>query len=212
MYVKTANPLQFQMVRCSAIDLSVQPLHFSPPMVRLKTPVNHSDHVLGKPSSRITLLEYGDFQCPYCAQADEVMTQIVEKFPSDVNFIFRNFPLKELHPDAMLAAQAAEAAAGQDKYWEMHRLLFERQETLEFEDLIEFADELKLDVQQFIHDIEETTYADKVADDIRSGMRSGVHSTPTFFLNGARYDGEWDIDTLSREIEKILALNQVKSA
>jgi protein-disulfide isomerase len=173
-------------------------------MVRLKSPVNHSDHVLGDPSAKVVLLEYGDFQCPYCAQADEVIFQILEKFPDDVCFIFRNFPLKELHPDAMFAAQAAEAAAGQDKYWEMHRLLFERQETLEFEDLIQFAAELKLDVQQFIHDIEDESYSEKVGEDIRSGRRSGVESTPTFFLDGVRYDGEWDVDTLSREIEKHL--------
>jgi protein-disulfide isomerase len=196
----------------------VLPLQLNPPMVRLKSPVNHSDHVLGDPSSaKVILLEYGDFQCPYSAQADEVMFQLLEKYPDDVCFIFRNFPLKELHPDAMFAAQAAEAAAGQDKYWEMHRMLYERQETLEFEDLIEFASELKLDVQQFIYDIEEETYSDKVADDIRSGIRSGVESTPTFFLNGVRYDGEWDIDTLSREIEKHLAhhhhsLKHAKSA
>jgi protein-disulfide isomerase len=192
----------------------VLPLQLNPPMVRLKSPVNHSDHVLGDASARVVLLEYGDFQCPYSAQADEVMFQILDRFPNDVCFIFRNFPLKELHPDAMFAAQAAEAAAGQDKYWEMHRMLYDRQETLEFEDLIEFASELKLDVQQFICDIEEGTHAEKVADDIRSGMRSGVESTPTFFLNGVRYDGEWDVETLSHQIEKLLThhVNHAKSA
>jgi protein-disulfide isomerase len=173
-------------------------------MVRLKSPVNHSDHLLGEPSARVVLLEYGDFQCPYCAQADEVVLQVLEKYPTELSFIFRNFPLKDLHPDALLAAQAAEAAGAQGKYWEMHHLLFERQETLEFEDLIEFAHELKLDVQQFVQEVEEGADSGKVLDDIRSGERSGVESTPTFFLNGVRYDGEWDIETLSHEIEKLL--------
>jgi protein-disulfide isomerase len=173
-------------------------------MVRLNSPVNPSDHILGKSSSKVVLLEYGDFQCPYCSQADEVVTALLKKFPDDFAYIFRNFPLKELHPDALLAARAAEAAAVQGQYWPMHHMLFERQDTLEFEDLIEFAAELGLDVQQFIHDTEEGTCFEKIEDDIRSGTKSGVESTPTFFLNGVRYDGEWDIENLSNEIEKIL--------
>jgi protein-disulfide isomerase len=110
---------------------------------------------------------------------------------SQLRFVFRNFPLAEAHPHARVAAQAAEAAAAQGRFWEMHDMLFEHQDALDVEDLVGYAESIGLDTSQFARDLEAGTYAKKVRDDFRSGVRSGVNGTPTFFVNGARYDGSW---------------------
>src|SRR6202158_226295 len=158
---------------------------------QLTPPVNAQDHVAGPDDAPVTLVEYGDFECPYCGMAHPIVKRAQRELGDQLRFIFRNFPLAELHPHARLAAQAAEAAAAQGRFWEMHQMLFEHQDALELQDLIGYAKLLGLDVPRFERELEAGTYAKKVRDDFRSGVRSGVNGTPTFFVNGERYNGSW---------------------
>src|SRR6266566_7014420 len=157
----------------------------------LTPPVNASDHAAGPDDAPVTLVEYGDYECPYCGMAHPIVKRAQRELGNRLRFIFRNFPLAESHPHARLAAEAAEAAAAQGKFWEMHDMLFEHQDALETEDLLGYAKSLGLDAAQFARDLEAGTYAKRVRDDFRSGVRSGVNGTPTFFVNGSRYDGSW---------------------
>jgi len=158
---------------------------------QLTPPVNALDHVAGPDDAPVTLVEYGDFECPYCGMAHPIVKAAQRELGNQLRFVFRNFPLAEAHPHARLAAQAAEAAGAQGRFWEMHDMLFEHQYALELHDLIGYAKSLGLDVQQFERNLEAGTYAKKVRDDFRSGVRSGVNGTPTFFVNGERYNGSW---------------------
>jgi protein-disulfide isomerase len=146
---------------------------------------------MGPIDAPLTLVEYGDYECPYCGMAHPIVRRIQAQLGASLRFIFRNFPLAESHPHARLAAQAAEAAGAQSKFWEMHDMLFEHQDALEPEDIIGYAKSLDLDTARFARDLEAGTYAKRVRDDFRSGVKSGVNGTPTFFVNGTRYDGSW---------------------
>jgi protein-disulfide isomerase len=157
----------------------------------LTPPVSERDHVKGPEDAPVTLVEYGDYECPYCGMAYQVVKSAQRELGKQLRFVFRNFPLAEAHPHARNAAQAAEAAAAQGKFWEMHDALFEHQEALEAEDIIGYAKSLGLDMVQFGKDLENPTYAKRVRDDFRSGVKSGVNGTPTFFINGSRYEGSW---------------------
>jgi protein-disulfide isomerase len=157
----------------------------------LTPPVSARDHAAGPEGAPVTLVEYGDYECPYCGMAYPIVKRAQQKLGSRLRFVFRNFPLAESHPHARLAAQAAEAAAAQGRFWEMHDLLFEHQDALEAKDLVSYAKSLGLDTAQFARDLEAGTYAKRVRDDFRSGVRSGVNGTPTFFVNGHRYDASW---------------------
>jgi protein-disulfide isomerase len=157
----------------------------------LTPPVSASDHAAGPEGAPVTLVEYGDYECPYCGMAYPIVKRAQQKLGSQLRFVFRNFPLAESHPHARLAAQAAEAAAAQGRFWEMHDMLFEHQDALEAKDLVSYAKSLGLDTAQFARDLEAGTYAKRVRDDFRSGVRSGVNGTPTFFVNGNRYDASW---------------------
>ena len=157
----------------------------------LTPPVSASDHAAGPDDAPVTLVEYGDYECPYCGMAHPIVKRAQRELGNRLRFVFRNFPLAESHPHARLAAQAAEAAAAQGKFWEMHDMLFEHQDALEAEDILGYAKSLGLDTAQFARDLEAGTYAKRVRDDFRSGVRSGVNGTPTFFVNGNRYDGSW---------------------
>jgi protein-disulfide isomerase len=157
----------------------------------LTPPVSASDHAAGPDDAPVTLVEYGDYECPYCGMAHPIVKAAQRELGDQLRFVFRNFPLAEAHPHARLAAQAAEAAAAQGRFWEMHDILFEHQDALEPEDIIGYAKTIGLDVAQFKRDLEAGTYAKRVRDDFRSGVRSGVNGTPTFFVNGSRYDGSW---------------------
>jgi len=157
----------------------------------LTPPVSASDHAAGPDDAPVTLVEYGDYECPYCGMAHPIVKRAQRELGNRLRFVFRNFPLAESHPHARLAAQAAEAAAAQGKFWEMHDMLFEHQDALEAEDILGYAKSLALDTAQFARDLEAGTYAKRVRDDFRSGVRSGVNGTPTFFVNGNRYDGSW---------------------
>lgn len=157
-------------------------------MANLRTPVNEKDHVQGNPDAPIELVEYGDFQCSHCGRAYPEIKRLQKRLGKDLKFVFRNFPLTNVHPNAKHAALAAEAAAAQGKFWEMHDMLFENQQNLDDEDLIEYAEKLGLDAEEFKNDLENQAYMEKVESDFESGMYSGVNATPTFFVNGKRYD------------------------
>jgi protein-disulfide isomerase len=157
----------------------------------LTPPVGEGDHIAGPDHAPVTLVEYGDFECPYCGMAHPIVKAARRKLGDRMRFVFRHFPLKEIHPHAQHAAQAAESAGAQGKFWEMHEVIFEHQHALEDEHLVAYAAALGLDGERVARDLADETYVKHVRDDFRSGVRSGVNGTPTFFINGERYNGPW---------------------
>ena len=170
-------------------------------MATLKTPVSSQDHVQGPENAPATLVEYGDYQCPHCGHAHSVVKRIQKHFAKQLRFVFRNFPLNEIHPYAEAAAETAEFAGTHNKFWEMHDLLFENQERLSDSLLPDLAKKLKLPVDALIKALESGEYASRVGNDFSSGVRSGVNGTPTFFINGRRHDGPFEYDDLVAAIE-----------
>lgn len=166
----------------------------------LAVPVVERDHVQGPADAPVTLVEYGDFECPYTGRAYPIIKQVQRALGDQLRLVFRNFPLTDIHPHAQQAAEAAEAAGAQGKYWEMHDLLFEHQKALNLSDLLGYARQLDLDVARFERDLAGRAYAARVGDDVAGAERSGVEGTPTFFVNGRRHDGSFDADTLLRTI------------
>lgn len=156
-------------------------------MNNLTTPVGPGDHIEGKTSATITLVEYGDFQCSHSGEAYPLIKKLMKEFHDELLFVFRNFP-DETHPEAMIAAQAAEAAGLQNKFWEMHDLIFEQHEQLTEDNLIYFAESLNLDVEQFESDRASQNVLSKIESDVESGIRSGVEDTPTFFIDDKRLE------------------------
>ncbi|MGN6419870.1 MAG: DsbA family protein [Pseudobacter sp.] len=153
-------------------------------MSTLRVPVGDKDHITGDLHAEKVLVEYGDYQCPHCAKAHPFVQKLLKEFKGEVKFVFRNFPLQEVHPMAMMAALATEAAAKQDKFWEMHDIIFEHQQTLSADAILDFAAELGMDQARFGKDLLDKELMNKVERDFVSGLRSGVNGTPTFFLNG----------------------------
>ncbi len=172
----------------------------------LKPPVGDRDHIEGPAGARVTLVEYGDYECPHCRQVAPIIEQVQDRFGDRLRYVFRHLPITTAHPNAQLAAEAAEAAAAQGRFWEMHDRLFEHTGPLNRQQLVQFAQELDLDVERFERELDEHVHADRVREDFLSGVRSGANGTPTFFLNGVRYDGPWDLDSLIAEIEKPLGV------
>jgi formate-nitrite transporter family protein len=158
---------------------------------RLAVPVSDRDHSLGPAGAPVTLVEYGDFECPYCGRAYPVVEGVRRRMGDNLRFVFRHFPLSEAHPHAQHAAEAAEAAGAQGRFWEMHDVLFHNQRALEDADLLIHAENIGIDAQRVARELAAGTYTKKVRDDFRGGVRSGVNGTPTFFVNGVRYDGNW---------------------
>jgi protein-disulfide isomerase len=158
-------------------------------MSRLTPPVSNADHRAGPDDAPVTLVEYGDYECPYCRAAEPIVEDLRRLLGDELRFVFRHFPLTRVHPRAQQAAEAAEAAGAQGRYFEMHALLYERQDALADADLARYADELGLDVERFRRDLAGHAYAARIRDDFLSGRRSGVNGTPTFFLDDERYDG-----------------------
>ena len=156
------------------------------------------DHVRGPDGASVTLVEYGDFQCPYCGMAEPVVRELLGD--ADLRFVWRNLPLTDVHPQAQLAAEAAEAAAVQGSFWEMHDLLLDHQDKLKITDLLRYAEQLGLDAEKFHDDLIEHRYADRIAGDVDSADQSGVSGTPTFFINGRRHYGAYDVATLTEAI------------
>jgi protein-disulfide isomerase len=155
------------------------------------------DHIQGPRTAAVTLVEYGDYECPYCGEAHPVLKELLKQFAGQVRLVFRNFPLTQIHPHAQDAAEAAEAASAQGRFWEMHDVLYERQDALEDEDLMSYAAELGLDSDRFQVELAEDVHAARIREDFMSGVRSGVNGTPTFFINGQRHDGGFDLQSLS---------------
>jgi len=165
-------------------------------------PVGERDHAQGLAEAPVTLVEYGDFECPYCRQAFPIVKQVQSRLGARLRFVFRNFPLTEQHHHAQHAAEAAEAAGAQGAFWQMHDRLFERQFALEDENLIEYAQELGLDADRVAGELAAHAHKARVREDFMSGVRSGVNGTPTFFINGVRHDEAWDVDSLTAAVER----------
>jgi len=164
---------------------------------RLTAPVSRRDHHSGPLNAAAQLLEYGDFECPACGAAHPLVKAVREALGQNLCFAFRNFPLVNIHPHAESAAEAAEAAAAQGKYWEMHDTLFENQEALDEDDLARYAAMLAMDSARLIDEVVNHAHEGRIREDFASGMRSGVNGTPTFFINGARYDGSRDLESMA---------------
>lgn len=174
---------------------------------RLALPVDpERDHILGPPDASVTIVEYGDYECPYCRQVEPIRREIRERLGGQYRYVYRHFPIRTSHPNAQLAAEAAEAAGAQGKFWEMHERLYGATgpSELDRDHIVEYAREIGLDVEQFERDLTDGTYEDRVREDFRSGRLSGATGTPTFFINGVRYDGAWDVDSLQEAIEQPL--------
>jgi protein-disulfide isomerase len=159
-------------------------------------PMPDRDHIQGPIDAPIALVEYGDYECPYCGEAYPIVKAIQERLGDRLCFAFRNFPLVNSHPHAEHAAEAAEAAGAQDRFWEMHDLLYENQTALEDEDLAQYASALGLDAKRLIREVLAGAHAARVREDFRGGARNGVNGTPSFFINGVRYDGAPDVEAL----------------
>ena len=164
----------------------------------LRVAVGDDDHTLGPPDAPVTLVEYGDFQCPHCARAFPVVQGVKERLGDRVRFVFRHFPLTEIHPQALHAAQAAESAAalgGEEAFWAMHDALFqhaqESRTALSDRNLVRYAESAGVDPAQVARDLEAGAHEERVRADFMGGVRSGVNGTPTFFVNGVRFDGDW---------------------
>ena len=162
----------------------------------LKAPITAEDHVQGPETAPVTLLEYADFECPYSRIAYHVIRGVQRELGDQVRFVYRNFPLREIHPHAQHAAEAAEAAANQGRFWEMHDQLFEHQRALGDEHLHQYATALGLEIETFDQDMAQHRHAAKIERHLRDGVLSGVRGTPTFFINGVRHEGSADMETL----------------
>ncbi|GAA0338875.1 Na+/H+ antiporter NhaA [Actinoallomurus spadix] len=169
-------------------------------IVDLAVPVDPDrDHIRGPEDALVTVVEYGDFECPFCGQAEPVVRELLAGY-GDVRYVWRHLPLQDVHPNAQFAAEASEAAAAQGAFWEMHDILMDHQGDLRVADLIRYAEELKLDVPRFRRDLREQAGASRVAEDVQSADLSGVSGTPTFFINGRRHHGAYDIETLTAAV------------
>jgi protein-disulfide isomerase len=174
----------------------------------LRIPVSAQDHVQGPIDAPITLVEYGDYQCPYCYQAYPIVKELQQRLGAQLRFVFRNFPLTEIHSHALHAAIAAEsvgAQIGNDGYWRMHDLIYEHQQdsrdALSDEHLAGYGTTAGADASRITRDLESEAFADRIQADFAGGVRSGVNGTPTFFINGTRYDGDWtDVDAFAHDL------------
>jgi len=164
--------------------------------IPMTLPDPERDHISGSADGLIRLLEYGDYECPFCAEVQPIVKEIQRRLSDDLLFGFRNFPLTNIHPHAEHAAEAAEAAGTQKNFWGMHETLFENQGALDDGDLAEYAAELGLDETRLIREVTSSVYAPRIREDFKSGVRGGVNGTPTFFINGERYDGTLDLKHL----------------
>jgi protein-disulfide isomerase len=167
-------------------------------------PIREDDHIRGGDNPEMTLVEFGDYECPGCRDAYGVINQIEAELGDRIRFVFRHFPYAGIHAHAELAAQAAESAGEQGRFWEMHEALFADQDALEFDDLVARAETLNLDIDRFKEDLKTERFLDRVRTDFRTGVQNGVFSTPGIFLNGIRHNENWDYATLREAIERQL--------
>ncbi|MGA2890435.1 MAG: thioredoxin domain-containing protein [Terracidiphilus sp.] len=177
-------------------------------MSKLSIAVSIKDHMQGDPAAECSLVEYGDYECPHCGTAYPIVKRLQEHFAKRLSFVFRNFPLSQIHPWAEPAAEVAEFAGAHSKFWEMHDMLFENQESLSNALFLDLADRLDLSPSQLQTAVTEQTYRARVRADFSGGARSGVNGTPTFFINGQRHNGAFDFDALSNAIEQTLRVGK----
>jgi protein-disulfide isomerase len=173
-------------------------------MAHLKTPINKSDHIRGPAHAPISLVEYGDYQCPFCAAASVVVDQLESAFERQMQFVYRHFPLTEVHPYAEVAAESAEFAGTADMFWEMHAALFRNQAILSIPTIMLIAEKLRLPETMLRHALKTGQFKTKVRNDFMGGVRSGVNGTPTFFINGIRHEGAFDLASLTSAIQSHL--------
>jgi len=167
----------------------------------LSVPVGATDHVMGPPHAKVTLVEYGDLECPHCRQAAPVVKLLVHKYPEQLRFAFRHFPLEGIHPHAELAAEAAECAAAQGQFWQMHDLLLDNQAHLQRKHLTAYAEKLQLDMARFTSELDDHIYLQRVREHLASGNASGVRSTPTFFVDGRIQDVSYGLNQLADAVK-----------
>jgi len=170
--------------------------------VLTKPVVEDRDHIQGPADAAVTLVQYGDYECPYCGEAYPIVKEVQSRMGERLRFVFRNFPITTSHPHAERAAEAAEAAAAQGMFWQMHDLLYENQRRLRDEDLRTYAERLGLDIELFDKEMAEHGHSERVHEDFMSGVRSGVNGTPTFYVNGVRHDDSYDAETLLDALER----------
>ena len=166
------------------------------PAANYGLPIVGRDHIQGVIDAPATMVEYGDYECPYCGEAYPIIKAVQKRLGDDLCFAFRNFPLANMHPHAVRAAEMAEAAALHGKFWQMHDLLYENQNALGDEDLAQYAEMLGLDAKRLIKEVMGGAYLARVQEDFRAGTHAGVNGTPTLFINGERYDGPRGVDEL----------------
>jgi len=171
-------------------------------VAQLTVPVSDRDHTIGPADAPVTLVEYGDYECPYCGRAFPIVQELRRRLGDRLRFVFRNFPLTQIHEHAEHAAEVAEAAAAQGEFWPMHDWLYRHQFALDDNALLEGAGELALDVERVRRELADGTYRSRVRDDFMSGIKSGVNGTPTFYINGVRHDADYDTATLLAAIEQ----------
>jgi protein-disulfide isomerase len=162
--------------------------------------ITDDDHVRGPATAPVTVLEYGDYECPYCRGAARDVRRMLDLYPGSIRFVFRNFPIVQLHPHAEQAAEAAEAAAAQGRYWEMYELLLRPSSRLDLDSLLSYAGELGLDADRFGKEVTGGAHAAKIERDVREGIRNGVNATPKFYVDGHRIDGKFPLEGLEDAI------------
>ncbi|MGA8029914.1 MAG: DsbA family protein [Bryobacteraceae bacterium] len=169
---------------------------------RLLLPIQPEDHVQGAPDARYTLVEYGDYECPDCGRLFVTIRELRDQLGDELRLVFRHYPRSGIHPHAQRAAEAAEAAGAQGLFWDMHDLLFANQNALDVKSLYKYADRLSLDSRRFRDELKHRTYEDRVREDFRRGVTNGVYGTPGLFINGVRYDGALDSESLSNQLQR----------
>jgi Na+/H+ antiporter NhaA len=190
-----------------------QPAGVTEPILDLSEDIDPSrDHIRGSDDAPVTLVEYGDYECPYCGQAEVVIRSLLDSFGDDLRYVWRHLPLNDVHPNAQMAAEAAEAAAAQGQFWEMHDRLLDRQDQLMPTDLARHANDIGLDMHRFWDDLRRREYTERIGADVASADMSGVAGTPTFFINGARHQGAYDLDTLSEAVRRARRLAEQRRA
>ena len=178
-------------------------------MAKLKPAVHKEDHIQGNPQAAVVLTEYGDLECPHCGIAHTILKKLEAKYKSELALVFRHFPLSEAHPHALMAAVATEAAGRQGKFWEMHDMIFENQSKLSASFLLKTAESLQLNITAFKKDQADPKLAEKVDVDFESGIMSGVNGTPSFYINGVKYNDSYDFESMSEAIDHAIANHPV---
>ncbi|MBS1118488.1 MAG: Na+/H+ antiporter NhaA [Deltaproteobacteria bacterium] len=173
-------------------------------MSQLRVPISQGDHIKGSSQARITLVEYGDYECASCRRVVAVLDRVLSCFPSDVRFVYRHFPTSELHPQAVAAAEIAEAAAAQDRFWDMHALLYEQHQALTLGSLLRLGSLLHLDLDRMRAELARHAYLPKIEADFKGGVRSGVWGTPSVFLGDVRYDAPLQVAGIVATIDQML--------